>query len=42
MVIVESGGYLGMSSAFILKALADEDLTQAKLYSLEGIAITEG
>jgi predicted O-methyltransferase YrrM len=24
-VIVESGGYLGMSAAFILKALADED-----------------
>jgi predicted O-methyltransferase YrrM len=34
-VIVESGGYLGMSSAFILKALADEGLTKAKLYSLE-------
>ena len=34
-VIVETGGYLGMSSAFILKALADEGLTQAKLYSLE-------
>jgi len=34
-VIVESGGYLGMSSAFILKALADEGLTNAKLYSLE-------
>jgi hypothetical protein len=26
-VTVESGGYLGMSSAFILKALADEGLT---------------
>lgn len=36
MIIVESGGYLGMSSAFILKALADEGLSQAKLYSLEG------
>ena len=35
MVIVESGGYLGMSSAFILKALADEGLTNARLYSLE-------
>jgi predicted O-methyltransferase YrrM len=35
MVVVESGGYLGMSSAFILKALADEGLTKAKLYSLE-------
>jgi predicted O-methyltransferase YrrM len=34
-VIVESGGYLGMSSAFILKALADEELTTAKLYSIE-------
>ena len=34
-VIVESGGYLGMSAAFILKALADEGLTNAKLYSLE-------
>ena len=35
IVIVETGGYLGMSSAFILKALADEGLTQAKLFSLE-------
>jgi predicted O-methyltransferase YrrM len=34
-VVVETGGYLGMSSAFILKALADESLAQAKLYSLE-------
>src|SRR4029453_103722 len=34
-VTVESGGYLGMSSAFILKALADEGLTDAKLYSIE-------
>jgi predicted O-methyltransferase YrrM len=34
-VVVETGGYLGMSSAFILKALADEGLTQAKVYSLE-------
>jgi predicted O-methyltransferase YrrM len=34
-VVVESGGYLGMSSAFILKALADEGLTQSKLYSIE-------
>ena len=33
--IVESGGYIGMSSAFILKALADEKLTTAKLYSIE-------
>jgi predicted O-methyltransferase YrrM len=35
IVVVETGGYLGMSSAFILKALADEGLTQAKVYSLE-------
>src|SRR5437016_14504527 len=34
-VIVESGGFIGMSSAFILKALADEALTKAKLYSIE-------
>lgn len=34
-VVVESGGYLGMSSAFILKALADEGLTNAKIYSIE-------
>ena len=34
-VVVESGGYLGMSSAFILKALADERLTSAKVYSIE-------
>ena len=33
--IVESGGYIGMSSAFILKALADAKLTTAKLYSVE-------
>ena len=34
-VAVETGGYLGMSSAFILKAMADEGLREAKLYSLE-------
>jgi predicted O-methyltransferase YrrM len=34
-VIVESGGFIGMSSAFILKALADEKLATAKLYSIE-------
>jgi len=34
-VVVESGGFVGMSSAFILKALADEKLTAAKLYSIE-------
>ncbi len=35
MMIVESGGYIGMSSAFIVKALADEQLTTAKLFSIE-------
>ena len=35
VVIVESGGFIGMSSAFILKALADERLATAKLYSIE-------
>jgi predicted O-methyltransferase YrrM len=34
-VVVESGGFVGMSSAFILKALMDEGLTQATLYSIE-------
>jgi predicted O-methyltransferase YrrM len=34
-VIVESGGYVGMSSAFMLKAIADEKLTTARLYSIE-------
>jgi len=34
-VIVESGGYVGMSSAFILKALADESLATSKLFSVE-------
>src|SRR5512133_2916778 len=34
-VLVESGGFVGMSSAFILKALADEELAMSKLYSLE-------
>jgi predicted O-methyltransferase YrrM len=34
-VAVESGGFVGMSSAFILKALRDEGLTTAKLYSIE-------
>lgn len=34
-VVVESGGFIGMSSAFILKAFADEKLTSAKLYSME-------
>jgi hypothetical protein len=30
-VVVESGGFIGMSSAFILKALVDEGLTKAKV-----------
>jgi len=34
-VVVESGGFIGMSSAFILKALADEKLANSKLYSIE-------
>src|SRR5437763_6869769 len=34
-MIVESGGFIGMSSAFILKALADEKLATSKLYSIE-------
>jgi predicted O-methyltransferase YrrM len=34
-VIVESGGFVGMSSAFLLKALVDEGVTTAKLYSME-------
>jgi predicted O-methyltransferase YrrM len=34
-VLVESGGFVGMSSAFVLKALADEDLATSKLYSIE-------
>src|SRR6184192_3359234 len=35
VVVVESGGFVGMSSAFILKAFVDEGLTTAKLYSIE-------
>jgi predicted O-methyltransferase YrrM len=34
-LLVESGGFIGMSSAFILKALADEKLATSKLYSIE-------
>jgi predicted O-methyltransferase YrrM len=34
-IVIESGGFIGMSSAFILKALADEKLSTSKLYSLE-------
>jgi predicted O-methyltransferase YrrM len=42
MVVVETGGYRGMSSAFILKALADEGLTDAKLFSLEMDQVRNG
>jgi predicted O-methyltransferase YrrM len=35
LVAVESGGFIGMSSAFILKAFADEKLAAARLYSIE-------
>lgn len=35
-VVVESGGYLGMSAAFILKAFEDEGLANAQLFSIEG------
>lgn len=35
MVLIESGGFMGMSSAFILKALADEKLATSRLYSIE-------
>jgi len=35
VVVVESGGFIGMSSAFILKAFADANLATAKLYSIE-------
>jgi predicted O-methyltransferase YrrM len=35
VVVVESGGFIGMSSAFILKALADENAATARLYSIE-------
>ena len=34
-VVIESGGFIGMSSAFILKALADEKLNTTRLYSIE-------
>jgi len=35
LVVVESGGFIGMSSAFILKALADENLNTTRLHSIE-------
>src|SRR2546430_6779485 len=34
-VVVESGGFVGVSSAFIFKTFVDEGLTTAKLYSIE-------
>jgi predicted O-methyltransferase YrrM len=34
-VVVESGGFVGLSAAFILKALADGNVKDAKLYSIE-------
>ena len=34
-VVVETGGFLGMSSAFILKAMQDEGVAEPKLYSVE-------
>lgn len=34
-VIVETGGFLGMSSAFILKALRDEGIAGGRLHSIE-------
>lgn len=33
--IVETGGFVGMASAFMLKALQDEGVTEARLYSVE-------
>jgi predicted O-methyltransferase YrrM len=40
-VVIESGGFVGLSSAFILKALADEGLAAARLYSIEWSADCE-
>jgi len=34
-IVVESGGFVGLSAAFILKALADEQLGEARVYSIE-------
>lgn len=34
-IVVESGGFVGLSAAFILKALTDEQLGDARLYSIE-------
>jgi len=34
-VVVESGGFVGLSAAFMLKALADEKVSEAEVYSIE-------
>jgi len=34
-VIVETGGFVGLSATFILKALADANMVNARLYSIE-------
>src|SRR6476646_11339752 len=34
MVLVESGGVIGMSSAFMLNAVDDEKLASSKIYSI--------
>ncbi len=34
-IVIESGGFIGLSAAFILKALADEKLAGARVYSIE-------
>src|SRR2546429_8776640 len=33
-VVVESGGFIGVSSAFIFRGLADEKLAEAELYNI--------
>lgn len=37
-LVVETGGFLGMSSAFLLKAMADEAITDGRLLSVEWTA----
>ena len=34
-IVIESGGFVGLSASFILKALADEQIANGKLYSIE-------
>jgi predicted O-methyltransferase YrrM len=34
-VVVESGGFVGLSAAFLLKALADAKVSDAQVYSIE-------